>query len=207
MSNNIEQKVKEQRLFGESLDERIKKLEQKKEEPIEESKPFEDIKHYPLLKVDELVWSRGVGLTYGEIYAHGSTDAITSVAQNDWDQIVAFSVNGENNGTVPDHTNNHITINKKGRYLASFHWCGYGPAAAHDWDFHISKNNNASQFNNVTSHLTTPAAQNDVSVSAMGIIDLEEGDTIEMWVRRTSAGNNIVLTTDNCNIVLIKIGG
>lgn len=147
------------------------------------------------------------GLLFAEVYAHLAADAITSVAQNDWDQITAFDTDGENNGATPDHTNDHITILTAGKYSASFHWCGHGPAAAHDWDFHLAKNNNFAQFNNLTAHLTSPTTQKDTSVSCMGIIDLAVDDTIELWVKRTSAGNNIVLTTDTCGITLTQIGG
>jgi len=147
------------------------------------------------------------GLIFAEIYAHAVAADITSVAQNDWDQITAFDTNGENNLATPDHTNDHITIVRAGKYLAQFYWCGHGPATAHDWDFHIAKNNNASQFNNISAHLTSPTTQKDTSVFGSGVIDLAASDTIELWVKRTSAGSNIVLTTDNCGITLTQLGG
>lgn len=155
----------------------------------------------------DLIFYGTAGLCFGEIYAHSVAAAITSVNQNDWDQITAFDTNGLSNNTTPDHTNDHITISKAGKYLISFHWCGHGPAAVHDWDFYIAVNNRTTTFNNITAHVTSPIAQNDTSVSATGIANLSVNDTVELWVTRTSAGNNIVLTTDNCNITITQIGG
>lgn len=51
----LQQKYDELRMFGERLDDRIMKLEQKKEpEKILNIQQFEDIKFYPNLKVDNL---------------------------------------------------------------------------------------------------------------------------------------------------------
>lgn len=155
----------------------------------------------------DVVFHGSGGLIFAEIYAHAVAADITSVAQNDWDQITAFDTDGENNGATPDHTNDHITIVTAGKYLASFHWCGHGPAAAHDWAFHLAKNNGTTVFNSLQAHVTSPTTQKDTSISCTGILDLAADDTIELWVKRTSAGNNIVLTTDNCGITLTQIGG
>ncbi|MCK5611419.1 hypothetical protein KAR91_56635 [Candidatus Pacearchaeota archaeon] len=149
----------------------------------------------------------GTGLIFAEVYAHATADDITSEAINDWDQIVAFDTDGESNGATPDHTNDHITILTAGRYLVNFHWCGNGPNTVEDWALHISKNNMDTNFSNLGSHFTSPSTQKEVSVSGCGIVDLAVGDTIEMWVQRLSAGNNIVLTTMNCGITLTQIGG
>ncbi len=147
------------------------------------------------------------GLAFGEIYAHSAAADITSVAQNDWDQITAFDTDGLSNNATPDHTNDHITITKAGKYLVTFHWCGSSAAVPHIWAFHIAKNNNGVTFNNVVSHVTNPVGGRNYSVSATGIIDLAVDDTVELWVKRVSAGANIVLTTDNCLISLTQIGG
>jgi hypothetical protein len=147
------------------------------------------------------------GLPYSEIYAHAVTDVITSVAQNDWDQIVAFNVNGESLDAVADHTNDHITIATAGRYLVTFVWCGYGPAAAHDWDFHIGINNGATKVSNISGHQTTPTTQKTENTTAVGILDLAASDTVELWVQRTSAGNNIDLTTVHCSVSVVHLGG
>ena len=154
-----------------------------------------------------LVFHGSGGMVYGEIYAHAVTDVIDSIAQNDWDQIIAFDTDGAVNNTTPAHGTDDITVTKAGMYLALFNWSGHGPAQAHDWDFHVSKNNNASQFDNVSAHITTPTTQKTTSICASGIIDLAVNDTIELWVKRTSAGANIDLTTEYCTLTLTQIGG
>lgn len=148
----------------------------------------------------------GAGLPFAEISAHDASAGITSVNQNDWDQITAFDTDGQSNNATPDHASDHITITKPGKYLVMWGWSGNGPAAAHDWDFHIAKNNRDVDFNNTSAHLTTPTTQKVTSIGGSAILDLAVDDTVELWVQRTSAGNNIVLTTENCTIKLVQIG-
>jgi parallel beta-helix repeat protein len=148
----------------------------------------------------------GAGLQFAEIYAHDVAADITSVAQNDWDQITAFDTNGNANGATPDHTNDHITISKAGMYSVSYTWSGHAHAS-HDWDLHISKNNNATTFNNTTSHFSTPTAGRIITYAGIGILDLAANDTVELWVRRTSAGSNVDLTTDSVALNLVQVGG
>lgn len=143
---------------------------------------------------------------YGEIWAHDATANITSVAQNDWDQIVAFDMDGLSSANItPDHTNDHITISEAGDYQVHFEWSGYGPAVAHDWNFHLALNNRGTTENNVTAHLTTPTTQKTTSAGCTGLVTLAIGDTVELWVQRTSAGSNIVLTTVHSTISIHKL--
>jgi hypothetical protein len=152
------------------------------------------------------VWESGGGLPYGGISGHAVADAITSVAQNDWDQIVGFNANDDAQSMTPDHTNDHITITEAGYYLATISWSGRTAAVPHDWEFYLCKNNNAAQFNNVATYVTTVTAARVVSVSVTGVVSLAASDTIELWTKRTSAGANIVLTTEHCVISLLQVG-
>lgn len=143
---------------------------------------------------------------FGEIWAHNVASNITSVAQNDWDQIVAFNTNGNYFGSVaPDHTNAHVTIGLGGVYQVHFEWSGYGPAVAHDWNFHIAINNMASMFNNITAHTTTPTTQKTQSIGCTGLASFSAGDTVEMWVQRISAGSDVQLTTVHSTINIHKV--
>lgn len=142
----------------------------------------------------------------GSIHAHDVSIGITSVAQNDWDQITAFNTNGASKGVVtPDHTNNHIVVGVAGYYQVHFEWSGYGPAVAHDWWLQLAKNNRAGQYGSVTTHFTTPTTQKEDSQSASDIIYINKGDTIELWVQRKTAGTNILLTTIHSVIDLHKV--
>jgi len=174
----------------------------------------------PGTPTDGMIWRNGAivkvrtnGLTmpllgnvYGEIWAHGVADVIVSVALNDWDQIVAFDTNGESNATIPEHVNSHIKIVKPGVYRVAFGWSGYGPATAHDWEFYICKNNNGTCYTNIVSHVTTPTTQKTGTISCSGFAALLVDDTVELWVKRISAGNNINLTTVHCTISLELAG-
>lgn len=144
---------------------------------------------------------------YGEISAHAVSDAITSVAQNDWDQIVAFDTDGlSSNNITPDQGNSHITIGKAGIYSIAFLWSGFGPASPHDWDLHAAINNRNTTFTNFTTHFRTPTAQNLQSMASIpGFVNLSINDTVELWVQRLSAGSNIALTTTACTLNVFKI--
>jgi hypothetical protein len=144
---------------------------------------------------------------YGSIHAHDSTVEITSVAQNDWDQITAFDANGISSSlVVPDHTNDHITVNFTGDCQVHVHWSGHGPNVAHDWIFQLAKNNRAAQYPSVTAHLTTPSTQKETATSASDIVSVTAGDTLELWTQRRSAGSNIILTTVHAVISIHKVG-
>lgn len=155
----------------------------------------------------DLYFNANGGLPFGQIYAHNVGVGLTSVNVNDWDQIVAFAVNGDFNKTTVDQSTDVIKPLVGGKYLVSWQWSGTGPAASHDWDFHIQSNAGRNDQPQTSAHISTPAAQNLVSTAGSGIIDLREADTVELWVQRLSAGNNIVLTTENCSITITQIGG
>lgn len=146
-------------------------------------------------------------LQFGEIYAHDVTDVISSVAVNDWDQLVAFDTNGESTrGVTPDQANNQIVIERPGVYQIDFTWSGFGPASPHDWDLHAALNNRTTSLNNFTAHFRTPTAQNKQTVSTPGgKVFLNVNDTVELWIQRLSAGNNIDLTTIACTLGVTRI--
>jgi len=51
---NPEKSYNELRIFAETLDERLKKMETPSEVPVKEEEPFVDVPFYPILKVDKL---------------------------------------------------------------------------------------------------------------------------------------------------------
>jgi hypothetical protein len=147
------------------------------------------------------------GLIEGEISGYNGGITLTSVAQGDWDQIMAFTVNGPSNVVDPNHVDDHIEIKKEGRYGCRWRWSGHGTAVAHDWEFLASKNNNTTMFTNTASIFTNLTTQKDVTVPGGGTILCDVGDTIEIWVRRNTPGNNIILTTETCWLYVVLSGG
>lgn len=166
-----------------------------------------DMNYVSIDKAGDVVFVGGAGLPFGGIWAHAVTDIIDSVAQNDWDQIVAFNTDSESNNCTPAHGTADITITKAGKYQVSFNWSGHGTNVAHDWDWHVCINNNDTCLDNITAHGTNPTTQKVFSVSCIEFADLEVGDTVELWVQRTSVGNNIDLTTVHCTLSILQVGG
>lgn len=148
----------------------------------------------------------GHGMVQGEISSYNVAIPLTSVNQNDWNQILAFTVNNLSNRCVPDHTQDHINISSAGRYRLFGRWTGYGPNAAHDWDTHFRLNNGATTIDTSVGHFKTSNATDHTQVTWQCDYELAMNDTVEMWVERYSAGNNIVLTTIGCNLSVLKIG-
>jgi len=148
--------------------------------------------------------TNGGGLQFAGLWTH-TQDTITSESQNDWDQITTFTEAADYNGATPFVVNSDIVIAKDGKYFVSFDMA-YSTVQAHTIDLHVAKNNRETAFNNISSVRKTSA--NAIgSVSASGIVDLAQGDTIELWVQRTTAGSNIVITIEKVNLKLFQIGG
>lgn len=155
---------------------------------------------------DIIFTGSGAGLCFGEIYVADNAVATNLAAQDTWYQLTAFANNGQSNNATPDHTNDHITINKAGKYLVSCHLCIKSPAS-NSYVFSIFKNNGTVQFANCQGHRQTTVAAKPGSVSVNGIIDLAVNDTVEVWVKRTDGGGVLKsLTVINTALSIVQIG-
>lgn len=157
-----------------------------------------------------LVFVGGAGLAFGEIYAHDVANelTITAAGQANKVQITSFTVNGASNNTTPDHTNDHITITKAGKYLCTFAMAISSAAAggADEVGFAAYKNNGTTEFLNLCGHRTLSGGGTDRgSCSGSGIIDLSVSDTIEVWIWNEDSTDNIVV--DDITLTLVQIGG
>lgn len=144
---------------------------------------------------------------YGSIYVHNGAGTLTSVAQNDWDQITGYTTNGTTRGALtPDYANNRIIIGLSGDYDVCFSWSGYGPAVAHDWVFQVKKNSGTVSFAALSTHVTTPITQNITSCAISDVISFTKNDEVELWTQRTSAGSNILLTNVHALLKVVRVG-
>lgn len=147
------------------------------------------------------------GLQCAQIYEEDGSSTLDLAAQDTYYQITAFSVNGQSNGAVPDHTNNHITIIKTGKYLIMASM-GVSSAQKNEYDFHVQKNNGATDFTAISIHRTTSVANAVGAGSASGILSLTANDTIEFWVKRLDgAGVLKTIKIVNASITLIQTAG
>jgi hypothetical protein len=109
---------------------------------------------------------------------------------------------------TPDHTNDHITVDKAGWYLCSVSISIDSLAgSAAKFGFGVYKNNGATLFQNLHSHRDLPAGAggNSGSVSLSGLIDLAATDTIELWVWNETNTQNIVV--DDVTLTLLQKAG
>ena len=160
---------------------------------------------------NDLIFSGATsGVPFAEIYANdaAATITITTAGQANKVQVTTFNTNGVSNAMTPDHTNDHITCDNAGMYLATLSISADSVAGtAAEFAFSLYKNNGATEFPNVTvkRDMAAGAGGNHGSMSMSGIIDLAATDTIELWVWNNTNTQNIVI--DNVTLSLIQVGG
>lgn len=145
-------------------------------------------------------------LPYGEIYMDNNTTNTVLAAQDTYYQVTTFNNNGISHRATPDHTNDHITIAVSGAYKVDLAISAQA-ARAHTYYFEVHKNNGATGFSNLEAERQTGVANKPGSVALTGMIDLTAGDTVELWVKRTTGGavsQSILVTHANMN--LFRIG-
>ena len=153
------------------------------------------------------VFVGAAGMVFVEISTRNNTVPMTlnSAAKV---QVTVFGANGHSLNATPDHTNDHVTIIKPGKYFAaiSVH-VNNNAAQTHVVNFTIYKNNGVTEFGNVHAHRTLVGGSGDVgSVSLNGIIDLVATDTVEVWADTDSAADRSI-TIEDITLSLFQIGG
>ena len=141
---------------------------------------------------------------YGEIYVHDNIVASDAPGVlGTWYQFVLFDKNGPCHETVPDHTNDHITVGLTGDYLISFSVSMFD-AQTHDWEFAVYTNNGTVYLDNIELQATMLAASKVLSSSCCGIASLSAGDTVELWYKCISNGATD-LTVKLANLNLFRL--
>lgn len=150
----------------------------------------------------------GSGLQFGEIYYHGSGVDTVLALQDTWYQVLSFATNGLSNGSVtPDHTNDHITVGKAGKYRILFGLSARS-AAANTYQFMIKTNNGTADKTNIMIHIVTSVAGQIEARSNSGFADLGANDTVELWVQRTDGGAvSKTITLEHVNMHVTQKGG
>lgn len=153
----------------------------------------------------------GAGLQYGEISGTevGDTLTISGTGVANKVQITSFSVNGESNGSVtPDHTNDHVTVGKAGRYEVSCRITAESAAAGGSAEIAASifANNGVTRFTNTTQGRKLTGGGGDVGFfDPGGICPLSANDTVEVWIWNETNTDNIVI--DDVTLTVKQLGG
>ena len=150
----------------------------------------------------------GAGLQFGEIYYHGAGFATTCTDSGTFYQVLGFDTDGEANGATPDHSNDHITVAKAGRYLISFSVsCRSGQSD--EYEFMVCYNDgpiNGTACQNIMSHRDTSVAGALGVVACTGICDLPASATIELWVNNVDTGGRDI-DIEHVTLNITQIGG
>jgi len=101
-------------------------------------------------------------------------------------QIVGFDTNGDFNGAIPDHTEDHITIKRSGEY-ACFIDCSASSGNNNDYEV-VVYTNNGTVDTAIHAHRSVQASGSVGDFSASFPIDLSIDDTVEAWLIRLTGG-------------------
>jgi len=153
--------------------------------------------------------NKNYAAVYGEIYAYdsGSEIAIGDTGVGNKAQITSFDTNGVSSYMSPDHTNDHIVVQRAGDYLCKVAISAEteGAGGGDEFGFAVYKNNGQTLFENLHAHRLLSGGGGDTgSVGLSGLIRLNAGDTIEVWVWNEDDTTNLVV--DDITLTLIKLG-
>ena len=146
-------------------------------------------------------------LAYGEISVVGNAVETEIASQNVYVQVTVFDTNGENFKTTPDHTNDHLTITKAGRYFISCSITlnsigGSGSTA----EMEVKKNNGTARVGSLHVDRTLSGGGTESgAITITGIANLAVDDTIEVWIKNETNTQNYVV--EDITLSLIQIGG
>lgn len=162
--------------------------------------------------VDGLIYFEGdnTGLPYAQIYEEDGNSTLTLMNQNVFYQMIAFTTNGESNNATPDHNNDHIIIDKAGRYLITINISlSQTTNNLIKHLFQVRTNNGSTNHPSVSVYKDTTGADVVGNCGCTGIIDLDRGDTVELWVKRLNGGiiGALTITIPQCSITISHLGG
>ncbi|MCH8244422.1 hypothetical protein IIB97_00860 [Patescibacteria group bacterium] len=149
----------------------------------------------------------GRGLPYATLSVVSNANETTITTQNVYVQVNIFDTNGESLNSSPDHTNDHITITKAGRYLitcsVTLNSVGGAGSTA---EMEVQKNNGNVRVGSLHDDRTlSGGGAESGAITLTGIANLSVDDTIEVWIRNESNTQNYVV--EDITLSIIQIGG
>ena len=141
----------------------------------------------------------------GNLTCYNVADALNTVAVDTWYQITSFTTQGNLTVSVTvSVAESHIEIGSSGtQCFLSWFSGALHCAAAHSFELMLKKNNGATALTSVVAEVSTPAAT-PYNISAQNVIALNAEDTLELWIKRTTAGDNITVTIDNMTMGVLE---
>lgn len=155
---------------------------------------------------DVIYTTSGAGNLFGEISAKDSatTTTFAGTTETNKSQVLIFDTNGLSNGTTPDHTNDHITIDTTGIYLVTVSMVIESTVAVSTAiGSAVYKNNGSTQFANVHMNRQLSGTNDKGSTSMSGIISLSATDTLELWIWNDTNTNAIIVSDVTLSVLQI----
>jgi hypothetical protein len=141
----------------------------------------------------------GSGVPFADMSVKNNAVTTTFGATSTYVQVTVFDTDGHNLDITPDHTNDHLTVNRDGFYYISCSVTLVGSGgSAQNIGLEIRKNNGTTVFNNIHQHRDLSGGASDTGFGPLtGVVQLNDGDTIELWCENTSNTNAIVFQNIN----------
>ena len=146
-------------------------------------------------------------LAWGEISVEESTALTTIAATSVFVQVEVFDTNGPSNNMTPSSTDSHITIDIDGTYFIS---CpitleSVGGAGA-TFEFDAFKNNGSVHLGNIHVDRSMSGGGSEAgSANMSGITPLNEGDTVEVWVKNETNTQDLIV--EDITLSVMRLGG
>ena len=140
--------------------------------------------------VDRTYADRNVA--YGEIY--GTADSTLTITTIDTPvQYTGFTANGQSANTTPDHTNDHITITRPGRYFVTLSMSARlnSNMGGGFITFYLNLNNGTTEITQAPLILNQVLDVNRTG-SISTILNLAANDTLELWGESSSVIDIVV---------------
>jgi hypothetical protein len=156
-----------------------------------------------------LAWLGTLPQHYGGIAVSDNTATNTTLNGSTGKvQVTVFDTNCSSSGVIPDHTNDHITIDLGGDYLITIAVSVRNIASQnHELILDAYKNNGATALTGVEAHRSLTGGSGDFgSVALTGIVTLAKDDTVELWANTDASADRDVRFRD-VTMIATMVGG
>ena len=145
-----------------------------------------------------------IDFDYAEIYVVNNSNETSIALADTWYQVTVFGNDGQESGANADHTNDHITVATTGIYVVMLSVSlSSGTGSGGVYEGEVQKNDGATRLTNLHLDRQLAGGGGDVgSASISGLASLTANDTIEFWIRCTTATNVLV---EDANLSLWQI--
>lgn len=145
-------------------------------------------------------------ISYGNMYVTGNTTAVTGVVTNTWYSLSGATWSGgSTNGVTFSGGTDVLVVNssKSGKYLVLGNGRINRQTANALYQLGISQNGNTPS-DGFYHGSCTQATETSSSISIVGVLNLNAGDTVQLTARNITTTNNILISESS--LTIYKIG-